>query len=114
MGEIFKECVRQYRNLEEALGSLIKEDKDFIIIQHALKLGDRIELHWHNLANEWVLISEGKVEIEISGQRLELEGMGGTAAVLFPRGKEHSLVARSDISYFVLRDKKDRTVYSRR
>lgn len=106
---------KTYLCFEGALWSVIKEDKDHIILRHILKPKEVIKRHYHRIANEWIVITHGKFSVEIDGEKEKFDlPYNGTATVIhFPSGAKHSLRALSKMSYFVLRDRKDRTIYCR-
>ena len=102
---------KYYSTLEELLGNLTKKDKDYILVRHDFKKGDVVKPHYHPEANEWALFRNGKVEIILESETATVQSSGKYFVVHFPKTKFHGLKCLTDISYFVLRDKKDKTKY---
>lgn len=106
-----------FKNFRKALESLTLEDDEYILVRHILKAGERVEPHYHPKATEWMIINKGILDYVVvneeyknfnSAKRLVADE---EMVFLFPRGKLHSIKAFTDVEYFVLRDKKDKTVY---
>ncbi len=102
-----------FENFKKAMESLTIEDDEYVLTRHVLKSGEKIKLHYHPKATEWLIIDHG---IGIFEVRVGDEWRGSYCAsqatvFLFPKGKKHAIEAITKIEYFVLRDKKDKTVY---
>ena len=102
---------KYYSTLEELLGNLTKKDKDYILVQHDFKKGEVVKPHYHPEANEWVIFRNGKVEITLELETATVQSSEEYSVVYFPKNKFHGLKCLTDISYLVLRDKKDKTKY---
>jgi quercetin dioxygenase-like cupin family protein len=104
--------IKNYKNLKEALEAVVKDDRDYILIRHTLKKGDEIKRHYHEKANEWLILDSGCVQVRIGGEEKEVRPKkGDTISLRFRSISKHSLLAKSNLSYFVLRDKKDNSIY---
>ena len=107
--------VAVFQNLTEAMKSLMIEDDEYILVMHTLKAGEEIKMHYHPKATEWLIIGAGIFEVTIEKEKKIFDSSELLAhnmrVFLFPRGEKHMLVAITPIKYFVLRNKKDKTIY---
>jgi quercetin dioxygenase-like cupin family protein len=99
--------------LEDALQELMMEDAEYVLLKHVLSKDESIGEHHHPLANEWVIYSAGTLEITIDGE-LKRTTVENTTCVKIPAGAKHTLHCLTDVSYLVLRDRSDETVYTSR
>lgn len=102
---------REFNNFKDAFERLIPEGKGYILTPHTLSRGDNIKLHHHPKATEWLIINHGKFTVTFEGEKQEFKLDRRVVAIKFPAGKNHSLEVFSKVSYFVLRDRKDKTIY---
>jgi hypothetical protein len=101
-----------FKNLKTALEETVQKDRDYIFIRHTLKNGEGIRLHYHEKANEWVALDSGCVHIRVGKEEKEFCPEKGEIIVIkLPKLSKHSLIAKSNLTYFVLRDQKDKTTY---
>lgn len=108
---------RFFKSLEGAISAVVKKDKDHILIMHRLKKGERIKSHYHPVANEWLIIKGGSFEaLYGSKDVVESENLEKDRFCLlhFPARTEHAFLAKSNLRYWVLRDRKDKIVYPKR
>jgi len=103
----------EYKTREEALEEITKEDKDYIFLKHSFKEGREIKEHYHPKANEWIIFNSGECEIGLNSELGIFAPHSNALAIHFPKGKIHGLICLTDISYWVLRDRKDKTIYKR-
>lgn len=107
---------KTYRTLSEALVSILKTDATFSVVQHALKHGEVIKPHYHAKAHEWVVIGQGVVQV-LAGRKCETFKIGNRnnmkVVIHFPPKELHMLVAEDDVTYFVIRDLKERSIYQK-
>ncbi len=104
----------RFENLKKALESLMIGDDEYVLVRHILKSGEKIRPHYHPKATEWLIIDKGVFDVYI-GNKWRSENLTYQATVfLFPKGEAHTIKAITSIEYFVLRDKKDKTVYAKR
>jgi len=101
----------EFANFKEAFRSLIIEDEEYVLVRHTLDLGEETGFHYHPEADEWLVINHGNFVAKLGNEEREFNLKRRVTAVHFPGGQKHSLVALSRFSYFVLRDRKDATVY---
>ena len=106
-----------YKALNSAL-VMLQLDQEYIIIRHMLLAGKKVRLHRHPKANEWLVIgkqSDGTAGfvVTIGEKSQKFLITEGEVVIDFPKNTMHSIEAITDIAYFVVRDKKDKTVYSR-
>lgn len=105
-----------FKNFRKALESLTLQDDEYILIRHLLKAGERVEPHCHPKATEWIIINKGIIDVSVGEEYKNFNSSSRLVAdeemvFLFPKTKIHSIKAFTDIEYFVLRNKKDKTVY---
>jgi hypothetical protein len=105
--------INYHKTFQEAFKSSIKNDIDYILIRHALAKGETIEKHKHKNAEEWIVFEKGNLEIIIDSQKQKIDttSLAEVCSVHFPKGTIHGLKALESMSYFVIRDKKDKIVY---
>lgn len=103
--------ITEFPNVKVAIEAITKEDKNYIFVRHKLKRGQTIKLHYHNKANEWIVIDVGKFRVMLEAEEKILNVKGQAVAISLPRKQKHALWAISAISYFVFRDKEDTTIY---
>jgi quercetin dioxygenase-like cupin family protein len=104
--------IQRYGSIEEALYALTALDQDYVLVRHRLTKGKVIKEHHHPLANEWVLIDNGTIEVTINGITESFEFNGNPSVISFPAGSKHALIAISETEYTVLRDREDEILYS--
>lgn len=103
--------IQAFGTLEDALQALMQDDAGYVILKHVLSNGESVGEHYHPVANEWLIYSSGTLEITIDGE-LKRTTVESTTCVKIPAGAMHSLHCLTDVSYFVLRDRPDETVYT--
>lgn len=103
--------IKKYKNIKEAIERITRESKDYIFVRHVLRSGDKIRLHYHKKADEYIIIDNGKFKVRLEDKEktfaLEDEAIG----IYLPKQQKHSLLALTKISYFVFRNLKDTTIY---
>ena len=106
-----------FGDFRKALESLIAEDGEYVLVRHVLKSGEKIKLHYHPNATEWLIFNRGIINIRVGKEKKSFNSSDilslQEAVFLFPKGKIHAIEARTEIKYFVLRDKKDKTIYAK-
>ncbi|MFA5355635.1 MAG: hypothetical protein WC302_02835 [Candidatus Paceibacterota bacterium] len=105
--------IKEYKNLAEAIDGTIKRDKDYILLKHSLGKGTEIKTHFHKRANEFIVIDSGKLIIKLGKEEKLFNLKNKAVSILFPKQRVHSLLAISPITYFVIRDKKDISIYKK-
>jgi len=105
-----------FENLKKALESLTIEDDEYTLVRHILKPGKKTRLHYHPKATEWLIIDNGIFDVQVEGidgfsELRRCQIIYQTKIFLFPKRRKHAIKAITEIEYFVLRDKKDKTVY---
>ncbi len=100
-----------FESFKKALESLTFEDDEYILVRHLLKSEKEIKLHYHPEATEWLIIDNGIFDVQIENELKRYRRTYQTTVFLFPKGKNHNIKAVTEIEYFVLRDKKDKTIY---
>ncbi len=103
--------VQTYPNRDEALEAIVKEDKTYVFIRHILKPGETIKPHLHPKASEWVIVSDGKFQVRLEKEKRIFDLQHQAIVIYFPPKQKHALSAISAVSYLVLRDKNDMTIY---
>jgi uncharacterized cupin superfamily protein len=103
--------VQKYSSIKQALGAIIGEDKNYILLKHILLPGEEIELHYHKKANEWIIIDKGKFQVRLEREERDFDIQDETIVIHFPAQQKHSFLPKSKISYFVIRDREDKTIY---
>lgn len=102
--------IKDYKSLKEALDNFLAPDKEYVLIKHSLGQGEDVKPHYHEKANEWIVADSGKFVVASGEEKQEIDLMdseGLTKVICLPKGKRHSFVALSDVSYFVVRDQVD-------
>jgi len=106
--------IKKYKSLKEALKDITEKDKEYVFIRHSLRAGEKIKTHYHNKANEFLIIDQGKFEVELEKEKRTFNLKGQAISIIFPKNKKHSLSTLTSIPYFVIRDKKDNSIYERK
>lgn len=94
----------------KVLGDVAKHirtlDKEYLIVDHFLEAGEKINEDFHK-SNEWIIFptGNGSCEITVEGESAIIElSQEVTKIVAIYAEKKHSLVAKTKISYTVMRD----------
>lgn len=105
--------IKKFKSVEQAIRVNMFEDRDYILIRHTLQKGGEIKTHYHKKAGEAVIFDSGAVIIRVGNEEKTINLKKGEKVVVvkFPSKLNHWLLAKSKISYFVLRDRKDRNIY---
>lgn len=105
--------IKNFESVEEAMRVIMSEDQDYILIRHTLVPGEKIKEHYHLKAKEAVILDSGSIVIGVGDEResIKLKKGGKVVVVRFPNKINHWLQAKTEVSYFVLRDRKDRNIY---
>jgi len=106
--------IQKFKNIKEALEKILPKDLEFKIVHHRLKKGDSIKRHYHPKATEWFFIDNGNFEIKLDDEKEIFEPKGDLLVFKFLVTQKHSLRALTDISYIVIRDRDDETIFSNR
>lgn len=106
--------IKKHKNFKEALEDITKKDKEYVFVRHSLRAGREIKKHFHKKANEFLVIDSGKFKVELGKEGKTFNLKKQAISIIFPKNKKHSLSALSPISYFVIRDKKDISIYERK
>src|SRR4030042_4540231 len=96
--------IKKYKNLKEALESLIRKDKEYVFVRHRLKSGEKIKSHYHKKANEFIVIDNGKFRVRLAEKEKLFNLKNQVVTIFFPKKQKHSLSALTPTSYFVFRD----------
>ncbi len=103
--------VKHYKNLKEAFETLFKPDKNYIMIKHSLMPGEIVKIHLHKKANEWVVIDNGEFIAFVGNEEQTLDLKNEVVSIMFPQGVKHTIRALVPITYYVIRDCEDESVY---
>ncbi len=103
--------IEEYASFKEAIESLTKEDKNYVFVRHTLDAGEMIRLHYHPKANEFLMADKGVFEVNLDRNSKILIPKGRVIVIRFLKGQKHSLKTLCQISYFILRDREDETIY---
>lgn len=103
---------KKYGSLREVLGDITRKDQDYSLTRHTFKNGEGIKRHYHPRANEWLIIDNGKFEIRVDEVNHSFSIRNKFHAFKFLVAQKHAFRALSDITYYVLRDTEDETVFS--
>lgn len=103
--------ILHFCNFQKTFESITKEDKDYIYVRHKLHRGAFIKSHYHKTANEWLIIDNGKFEVQLENEKKIFNLKKQITVIYFPHNLRHSIKTFSSISYFVIRDKKDSNFY---
>jgi len=103
--------VREYSTFEEALKSIITEEKQYFLIRHTLEAGEKIRPHYHPNAHEWIIVHNTICTVTMERVKKTFSAEHIYLLISFPKKKTHSFEVHVPVSYFVVRDRKDKTVY---
>jgi len=103
--------VATFEGFKEALEALTIEDDEYILVRHVLSPREKIKSHYHPKATEWLIINQGVFHVRIGNEWKSGSLTSEVTVFLFPKKKIHEIEAVTKIEYFVLRDKKDKTIY---
>lgn len=101
-----------YRNLERALEDIITPDQDWTILYHRMNAGEFTQTHLHKLAHEYIIFHYGQFQLTVGDEKKDFDLKGKHPIVIhLPPNLPHALIAVTQLSYFVLRDRRDETFY---
>lgn len=103
--------IKHFQTLHEALTGTCKKDAEYILISHSLTQKRIIRRHYHPHANEYIILTHGEFDVTVGKIKKSFRVMEGVTVIKFPKRHGHAFLARSNLSYFVLRDRMDETVY---
>jgi hypothetical protein len=106
--------IKKFNTITGALFGSTKKDKTYSFVWHRLKKGECIREHYHNEANEWLIAAGGGLSVTIGRETRQFFSKGAAIVVFLPKKKKHSLIALTTVSYFVIRDKDDRVIYTKK
>lgn len=101
----------EYKSFEDAFSSIMAKDFEYIVLRHELSQDKKIKLHYHENANEWVVISNGSFKIILDDEEKEFNLENKVLAIKLPKKSKHTIIPISKLSYFVVRDCKDISIY---
>ncbi len=104
----------RFESFQKALESLTIEDDEYVLVRHILKPGEKVKPHYHLKATEWLIIDNGIFKVRVGDEWEDNNLIWQRKVFLFPKGKKHAIEAITKIEYFVLRDRKDKTIYEKR
>jgi quercetin dioxygenase-like cupin family protein len=105
--------IRKHRSLEHALSSLMRDDKEYVIVKHSLRYGEVIDEHYHPRVKEWIIFNHGRFELSVDSARQTIESRTAYRSVEIPARAMHGMKSLSDFSYYVLREDKGKTVWKK-
>jgi predicted NAD-dependent protein-ADP-ribosyltransferase YbiA (DUF1768 family) len=94
-----------YQSFDHAIRSFVREDANYLMIVHTLEPEELVESHVHTDANEWIVVRDGHFIVTIDGEETGFSQECEWIVIPIAKGQQHSLMARTKVSYFVLRDK---------
>jgi hypothetical protein len=104
--------VERFADLETALCAVMQKERDYVLVGHHLLKGEIIRPHTDK-TDEWVLMQDGKIAMTFGKKqdgnqlKLKLKYAGPEVIVIHvPSGETHSLEAKSELNYYVLKVKK--------
>ena len=103
---------KKYKSTKEALADILRDDQEYIVIKHKAKKGYSVKRHYHPKANEWLIIDNGKFTIKMDDETETFNLKNQVTVFKFMVSVKHMFSTDSDISYFVVRDVQDETVFS--
>jgi quercetin dioxygenase-like cupin family protein len=103
--------VREYPTFEEALLSVITEEKQYILVRHTLGAGEKIKPHYHPNAREWIIVHNTICTVTMERVKKTFSPEGKYLVISFLPKKVHSFQVHVPVSYFVVRDRKDKTIF---
>lgn len=103
---------RDFSNFKEAMTSFTVKDRNYIFVRHTLEQGEEIKSHYHKKANEWLIIDNGWFTVKIGDKEKSFSLHNNVLVIRFPKGQNHSFLAKSKVSYFVFRDYEDKSIYT--
>ena len=102
--------VEFYKNKDQALESLMKKDKEYVIVRHDFSANTKIRAHFHPNVDEWLIVNSGEFLASLDFGEQEFN-INKTTVLHFPKSRIHSLRTLSKVSYTVLRESKDELIY---
>ena len=103
--------IKKYKNIKAAIEKTTKESANYVFVRHILNPKDKIRLHYHEKANEFIIVDEGKFKIRLGDEEKTFDLKNQAITIYLPKRRRHTLIALSRISYFVFRDIEDTTIY---
>jgi quercetin dioxygenase-like cupin family protein len=108
--------MQMFDSLEDAIKTLTTMDEDYIFVRHTLQAGEEIPPHYHETANEWIVMSNGAFRVSLGEdvRYIDLRNKNRVVVIHFPKKTVHSFTADTYVTYMVFRDCKDETIYLER
>jgi quercetin dioxygenase-like cupin family protein len=103
--------VKYFYTLSDAIRSVLKNHTTYDLIMHSLHEGVYIPDHYHKKANEWLIVFNGTCLMETEEDTRTFFYEGKYKVIFLPKETVHSIRAITKIYYFVIRDRKGRTIY---
>lgn len=101
--------IQEHASLEDAL-QLLRPEHYYTLVKHVLSKGEKVGEHFHPYATEVIIASGGGFHVLSDLSRHPIENPG-VVTITLPKESLHGLEADQDISYLVLRDEQDKTVW---
>ncbi len=104
--------ISKYTYLREAVNQIQRKDKEYVSVRHDLRARKVIPPHFHPDVGEWAIFdSFGRAKVVVDFEKELIDDPVGVLVVHFPKGHIHGLRCLTDISYLVVREGADDTVY---
>ncbi len=104
--------ISRYKCLREAIDGIQKRDREYVSVRHDLRARKGVGAHFHPSVGEWVLFdSFGRAKVAVDFEKKLIDDPLGVLVVHFPKGYIHDLRTLSNISYLVVREGPDETVF---
>ena len=104
-----------YSNSVSAMLSFMPIDRNYTIVWHNLNSEEEIRAHYHPKANEWIIVNYGRFEITINEKSYDCDvGLDEFMVIPLPKKSMHSILAKTNLVYVVIRNRKDRIVYPKK
>ncbi|MFH1210496.1 MAG: cupin domain-containing protein [archaeon] len=104
--------MNKYRYLREAINEIQRKDREYVSVRHDLRAGKSVGPHFHPSVWEWAIFdSFGRAKVAVDFENKLINDPIGVLVVNFPKGHIHGLKCLTDVSYLVVREGDDDTVY---
>lgn len=107
-----------FKILEKFLLEFAEAEKTSYFYMHKMAAGEEVKMHYHKKADELIILPDkGAVVISLNdgkktfGKFLDLDRIVSRVAILVKKGERYSFRTLTDIEYFVIRNKRDKTIY---
>jgi len=102
--------IKYFGSQKEAAGAMLKDDKEYFSVRHALVSGEGFPLHSHWVDEIIIFPNKADIRLDFSHQAFTPDFKPGpVGAIRIPAGLMHGIKVHSAVDYWVYREKLPRS-----